>query len=108
MEFIINNAYAQGTGAGAPGMGDFVFLILLFVIFYFLLLRPQMKKAKQHRKLVSELSKGDEVVTAGGVLGRITDVGDDFITLEVAEGLEVKVQRQSVASAMPKGTIKAA
>lgn len=108
MEFFVNNAYAQGSGAAAPGMGDFVFLILLFVIFYFLLLRPQMKKAKQHRKLVSELSKGDEVVTVGGVLGRITNVGDDFITLEIAEGLEVKVQRQSVAAAMPKGTIKAA
>ena len=107
MDFLISNAYAQGAG-GQPGMGDFIFLILLFVIFYFLLLRPQMKKAKEHKKLVSELSKGDEVVTAGGLLGRITNVGDDFITLEITEGLEVKVQRQSVAAAMPKGTIKAA
>jgi len=108
MDFLINNAYAQGTGAGQPGMGDFVFLILLFVVFYFLLLRPQMKKAKEHKKVVSELAKGDEVVTVGGLLGRITHVGDDFITLEVAEGLQVKVQRQSVAAPMPKGTIKSA
>lgn len=108
MDFLISNAYAQGAGGGQPGMGDFVFLILLFVIFYFLLLRPQMKKAKEHKKLVSELAKGDEVVTVGGLLGRITNVGDDFITLEIGDNMEVKVQRQSVAAAMPKGTIKSA
>jgi preprotein translocase subunit YajC len=87
-------------------MGDFVFLILLFVVFYFLLLRPQMKKAKEHKKLVAGLAKGDEVVTVGGVIGRITKVGDAFINLEIAEGLEVKVQKQSIAAPMPKGTIK--
>ena len=108
MEFFINSAYAQGAPAGGAGMADFIFLILLFVVFYFLLLRPQMKKAKEHKKLVASLAKGDEVVTMGGLLGKITKVGDDFVTLEIAEGLEVRVQKQSVAAPMPKGTLKSA
>ena len=106
MSFIISDAYAQAAPAqGGPYM-DFVFLIALFAIFYFLLIRPQMKRAKEHKNLVASLAKGDEVVTNGGLLGRITKVGDDFITLEIAEGLEVNVQRQAVASPLPKGTLK--
>lgn len=108
MSFFISDAFAQATGAsqGAAPYGDFIFLILLFVVFYFLLIRPQMKRAKEHKNLVASLSKGDEVVTNGGLLGKITKLGDGFITLEVAEGLEVNVQRGSVAASMPKGTIK--
>lgn len=108
MSFLISDAYAQGGSAGAgPGYGDFLFLIVLFAVFYFLLIRPQQKRAKEHKQLVAGLSKGDEVVTNGGLLGRISKLGDHFITLEIADGLEVRVQRQAVASLMPKGTLKA-
>ncbi len=107
MGFFIADAFAQNAPAPAgPGMGDMVFLILLFVVFYFLLIRPQMKRAKEHKKMVGALAKGDEVVTNGGLLGKITKMGDDFITVEIAEGLEVNVQKQAVASLLPKGTIK--
>jgi preprotein translocase subunit YajC len=107
MSFLISDAYAQAAGApqGAPYM-DFVFLILLFVVFYFLLIRPQMKRTKEHKNMVASLAKGDEVVTNGGLLGKITRLGDDFVGLEIAEGLEVNVQKQAVASLLPKGTIK--
>ena len=107
MDFFISDAYAQGAGAPAgPGMGDFLFLIVLFAVFYFLLIRPQQKRAKEHKKMVEALAKGDEIVTNGGLLGRISRIGDDFLTVEVAEGLEVRVQRGAVASLMPKGTMK--
>ena len=78
----------------------------MFVIFYFLLIRPQQKKSKDHRAMVEDLSKGDEVVTVGGVLGQITDLDENFIMLEVADGLQLRVQRFSVAQMMPKGTFK--
>ena len=81
-------------------------LILIFVIFYLLLIRPQQKRAKQHKLMVSELSRGDEIVTNGGTLGKITGVDDNFVTVEVSEGVRVKVQRMAVAQMMPKGTIK--
>ena len=109
MGFFIADAFAQTAPAQAapgPGMGDFVFLILLFVVFYFLLIRPQMKRAKEHKKMVGSLAKGDEVVTNGGLLGKITNLGDEFIKVEIADGLEVTVQKQAVASLLPKGTIK--
>ena len=109
MGFFISDAFAQGGAGGAgPGMGDFLFLIVLFAVFYFLLIRPQQKRAKEHKKMVEALAKGDEVVTTGGLLGRITKVGDNFITVEISDGLEVRVQRGSVSSLMPKGTIKSA
>ena len=106
--FFIANAHAQ-VGSEGPGsmLATFVPLILIFVVFWFLLIRPQQKKAKDHRAMVSALSKGDEVVTNGGLLGRITGIGDNFLTVEVAEGMEVRVQRSAVAALMPKGTIKA-
>ena len=75
-------------------------------VFYFLLIRPQAKRAKEHKKMVEALAKGDEVVTNGGVLGKITKVSDDFVVIEVAQGVELNVQRQSVAALMPKGTVK--
>ena len=107
MDFLISNAYAQDA-ATSGGLMGFLPLILIFVVFYFMLIRPQMKRAKEHRQLVSALAKGDEVVTNGGLLGKITEVSDSFITLELADKVVVKLQRQAVASVMPKGTIKSA
>ena len=110
MNLFIENAYAQAGGEGGAGnmLTTFVPLILIFVVFWFLLIRPQQKKAKEHRAMVGALAKGDEVVTNGGLLGRITAVGDAFVTVEVAEGMEVRVQRSAVSNLMPKGTIKSA
>jgi preprotein translocase subunit YajC len=109
MNFFISDAWAQ---AAPPGQSDtllsFLPLIFIFVVFYFLLIRPQSKKAKEHRQMVEALAKGDEVVTNGGLLGRITSVGDSFVEVEIADGMRVKVQRQAIASLMPKGTVKEA
>ena len=107
MSFFISDALAE-TAATPPGGGllSFLPLIVIFVIFYFLLIRPQMKRAKEHKTLVTSLAANDEIITSGGVLGRITQVGDDFITLEIAEGVKVKLQKHSVATVLPKGTIK--
>lgn len=106
MSLFIADAHAQAAGGAAPPGIDLIFLVLLFVVFYFLLIRPQMKRAKEHKNMVASLAKGDEVVTNGGLLGKVTKVGDNFITLEVADGLEVKVQKQALGSVVPKGTIK--
>ena len=106
MSFLISDAMAQGGGSADPGYMGLLFPILLIVVFYFLLIRPQTKRAKEHKAMVAALKKGDEVVTGGGVLGRITDVGENFIQLEVAEGVQLRVQKQSVATLMPKGTAK--
>ena len=106
MNFFISDAMAADpVGQGDP-LTSFLPLIVIFVIFYFLLIRPQSKKAKEHKQLIEALAKGDEVVTNGGILGKIVKVGDNFIALEIAEGVNVKVQRQAVATVMPKGTIK--
>lgn len=107
MDFLISSAYAQDA-APQSGLMGFLPLILIFIVFYFLLIRPQMKRAKEHRQLVAGLAKGDEVVTNGGLLGKITDVGESFVTVQLSDNLEVKLQRHAVASVMPKGTIKSA
>ena len=108
MDFFISNAWAQA--AGAPAQSDpllsFLPLILIFVVFYFLLIRPQSKRQKEHRKMLSELEKGNEVVTNGGLYGKITDLGDTFVLLEVAEGVQVKVTRAMIAQMLPKGSGK--
>ena len=107
MSFFISDAMAEGTAA-AQGGGDLmglVPLILLFVIFYFLLIRPQQKRVKEHRKMTEELKKGDEISTMGGLVGRIVELDDSFVELEIAANTTVKVQRQSVQSLMPKGTL---
>jgi preprotein translocase subunit YajC len=112
MSFFISDALAQSApaaGAGAPpdgGLMGFIPLILIFVLFYFLLIRPQAKRAKEHKQMVEALAKGDEVVTNGGVLGRINEVGDSFISVEIADGVVVRLQRSAVASLVPKGTYK--
>ena len=107
MDFFISNAYAQDV-AGTGGLMSFLPLIVIFAVFYFMLIRPQMKRSKEHKQLVSQLGKGDEVITNGGLLGKITDVSDSFVTLELADNLQIKLQRSAVANVMPKGTIKSA
>ena len=106
MSFFISQAWA----AEAPGQPDpimsFLPLILIFVVFYFLLIRPQQKRAKEHKTMVEGLKKGDWVVTNGGLLGKITDLGENFVKLQVSDGVEVKVQRPSVATLMPKDSVK--
>jgi len=107
MDFFIASAYAQDA-APQGGLLSFLPLIVIFVVFYFLLIRPQMKRAKEHKALVAQLAVGDEIVSNGGVLGRVTHVGESFVTVEVAENVKIKLQKHMVANVMPKGTIKAA
>ena len=109
MNGLITDAWAQaGPGAGG-GQFQFALLMAAFIaLFYFMLIRPQQRRAKEHQALLSKLTAGDEVVTSGGLLGRIVEVGDTFITLEVAEGVRVKVQKVQVTQLMPKGTLKSA
>ena len=108
MNLFISDAWAEAAPAAPQdaGLMGFVPLIVIFVLFYFLLIRPQMKRAKEHRKLVEALSKNDEIVTTGGLLGKVTDVEESFITIEIADGVKVKVQRNAVTSLVPKGTAK--
>ena len=107
MSFFISDALAQDAAAsqGDPLLG-LLFPIGLVVILYFLMIRPQVKRQKEHKKMVEALGKGDEVATVGGVVGRITDLGENFAKLEVADGVEVKIRRQAVESVLPKGSIK--
>jgi preprotein translocase subunit YajC len=106
VDFFISSAYAQAASQQQGGGSFLVMMIIFFVIFYFMLMRPQMKQAKEHKNLIENLNKGDEVVTSGGLLGRITQVGENFVILEVATQTEVKIQKNSVTSLLPKGTIK--
>lgn len=109
MSFFISDAMAEAAPAAAqqPGLLEAMFpFIILFIVFYFLLIRPQSKRAKEHKKMVEALSKGDEVLTQGGIYGRITEVGESHVVVELAENVEVKLQREAVSSALPKGTIK--
>lgn len=107
MSFFISDAMAEGAASsGGAGWEGLIPLILLFVIFYFLLIRPQQKKVKEHRKLVSELSKGDEVITYGGMGGKIREIDDAFCDVEIAPNVVVKIDRQNIARLLPKGTLK--
>ena len=104
---LISQAWAQGTGAGpGGGMESMLLIVLMFVVLYFLMIRPQMKRAKEHKGMIEALQKGDEVVTAGGVLGRINRINENYVTLEIASNVEIQVQRPSVQLVLPKGTIK--
>jgi preprotein translocase subunit YajC len=107
MDLFVTTAWAQDAGAGqSSAWMQLLPLVLIFVVFYFLLIRPQTKRAKEHKEMVGKLQSGDEVVTNGGLLGRITEVGDNFVALEVASGVVIKVQKFQVAQLMPKGTVK--
>jgi preprotein translocase subunit YajC len=108
MNGLIPDAMAQSAGGAAPGGGimPIVMMVVFIAIFYFLLIRPQQKKAKDHQAMVTKLAAGDEVVTTGGILGKIVEVSDSFVTLEIAPNVQVKVQKFQVSSLMPKGTLK--
>jgi len=107
MDYFVQNAWAQAAGAPAePGIASFLPLVILFVVFYLFLIRPQMKRQKEHTKMVQALAKGDEAATTGGLLGKVTEVGTNFVKLEVAKDVEVKVQKHAIAQIMPKGTMK--
>ena len=107
MDFLISPAYAQG-GAPAGGgiMPTLIMVGLFFVFMYFMIIRPQMKRQKEHRKLLESLEKGVEVVTSGGVAGKIRQVGENFIVVEVSDGVEIRIQKNAVASVVPKGTLE--
>jgi len=96
---------AASAPQGSGGV-ELIMLVVLMVVFYFFLIRPQTKRAKEHRELVSSLEKGDEVVTVGGILGRVTKVTEDFVVIDIANNLEIKVQKNSIQATLPKGTIK--
>ena len=103
---IISPAYAQAAGGGDPGFIGFLPIILMFVLLYFLMIRPQMKRAKEQKAMIEALQKGDEVVTSGGVVGKITKLGEQYVTIEVAPSTELVVQRSAVQVPLPKGTLK--
>jgi preprotein translocase subunit YajC len=102
---LIPSAFAQ-SGSGDAGFIGFLPIILMFVLLYFLMIRPQMKRSKEQKQMVEALQKGDEVITAGGVLGRITRIGDAYVSLEIAPNTEISVQRTAVQMLLPKGTLK--
>ena len=103
MNFFISDAWAQGADAGGS-LFSLLPLVVIFVLFYFLLIRPQQKRAKQHKEMVAALKNGEEIVTNGGLLGKVTEVSDNFVTVEFSSGLNVRIQRQSISQVMPKGT----
>jgi len=105
MNFFISNAYAQ-SATSTESLLSLAPLVLIFIVFYFLLIRPQSKRQKEHREMVENISKGDEVTTAGGMLGKVTEVKDNFVKIQVADNVEVTVQKHTVGAVMPKGTIK--
>jgi len=110
MDFLISKAWADGGAApqgGDPMMG-MLFFVGMIVIFYFLLIRPQQKRAKEHRKMVEALGKGDEIITNGGIMGKVIELSDQYVTVEIATNVQVKIQRQAVMTVLPKGSLKAA
>ncbi|MGQ4583828.1 preprotein translocase subunit YajC [Lysobacter sp. F60174L2] len=114
LDFVIAPAHAQAAGQAAPGglfgggLTGLLFPILLIGVMYFLMIRPQMKRQKEHRAMLEKLSKGDEVLTNGGVAGVVTDLGDNFITVEIADNVRIRVQKGAIANVLPKGTLKSA
>jgi preprotein translocase subunit YajC len=104
MDFFIQNAHAQGAQPQGDGTSFIIMMVLMFAAFYFLLIRPQQKKQKQHQELVSGLQVGDEVLTAGGILGKITGVSEHYAVVKVSDNTEIKIQKASVSAVVPKGT----
>ena len=108
MDWLISTAAAQSAG-GATSQNSFISmlpLVLIFVVFYFMLIRPQNKKAKEHRSMIAALETGAEIATAGGIIGKVTEVSENFVTVEIANNIQVKVQRNTIAQVLPKGTLK--
>jgi preprotein translocase subunit YajC len=103
---MISLAHAQTASAATPGITDFLPLIIIFILFWFMLIRPQMKRAKEQKKMLSELQKGDEVVTASGQVGKIAKIGEQYVSIEIADGVITHVQKSAVQTLLPKGTIK--
>ena len=112
MDFLINTANAQaagGTTGGGPSLlNTLLFPALLLVVFYFLLIRPQSKRAKEQQEMLSKVAVGDEIATTGGIIGKVTEVGDQFLSVEIADGVNIKLQKFQVAQVLPKGTVKSA
>ena len=103
---FISNAYAQSAAGGTGGLMSFLPIVLMFVVLYFLMIRPQMKRQKEQKAMIDALAKGDEVITAGGILGKVSKVTEAYVTVEVSDGTEVVMQKASVTMLLPKGTIK--
>ena len=111
MDLLISPAAAQAAGApaGQPSLiANLALPALFFIVVFFLMIRPQMKRAKEHKELIAKLAKGDEVITNGGIAGRVADIGENFITLEVADNVRVKLQRSAIVAVLPKDTLKSA
>ena len=108
MDFFINSAHAQAAGAGGGQsiLSALMLPVLLLVVFYFLLIRPQNKRAKEQKEMLTKIVAGDEIATTGGILGKVADVGDQFLTVEIASGVNIKLQKFQVAQVLPKGTVK--
>lgn len=106
-DFILSPAYAQQAAQQPSALMQFLPLILLLVLFYFMLIRPQMKRAREHRDMLGKLAKGDEVLTGGGMAGTVREIGETFVTLEVTSGVSIKFQKTAISSVLPKGTLKA-
>lgn len=103
---MISLAHAQAAAPATPGLTDFLPLIIIFILFWFMLIRPQMKRTKEQKKMLSELAKGDEVVTASGQVGKVAKIGEQYVSLEIADGVITHVQKQAIQTLLPKGTIK--
>lgn len=103
---FISNAYAAAPGGAMSGLMQFVPIILMFVVLYFLMIRPQMKRQKEHKAMIEAVTRGDEVVTSGGVLGKVNKVSDVYLSIEVQDGTELIIQKSAVTTLLPKGTIK--
>jgi preprotein translocase subunit YajC len=105
---FVETASAQAAAGGSNQLLSFLPLVVIFVLFYFLLIRPQQKKQKDHRAMIDNLAVGDEIVTGGGVLGKVAEVGETFVTVEIASNVSIKIQKHTIAAVLPKGTMKSA
>src|SRR5512146_410621 len=103
---LINSARAQGVGGPQGGIESMLIIVLMFGVLYFLMIRPQMKRTKEHKTMIDALQKGDEVVTSGGILGRVSKLNENYVTLEVSNNVEIQIQRPAVQLVLPKGTLK--
>lgn len=108
MNFFIADAHAQAGLGGSSGLMGLLPIVLMFVVFYFLLIRPQQKRQKEHKLMVGSIQKGDEVVTSGGILGTVVAVKEGYVSVSIAENVKIKMQTEAVAQVLPKGTVKAA